>query len=174
MLANCIVARDILDNKDKKIKRFEEERCNLSSYVTGESTYQDTASILLETPFVAITYSLGSFLYMDTEQRFSLENMRKKVCFSFLILQADLSDQEGQETHKKDRICSPPIKVVLPEPGWQHENQQQYGAHSGKDQGKLCVPVRFKYQELQNRQQKDARNNSKHKVTGSLLPQHCR
>lgn len=83
MLANCIVARDILDNTNETFKRFKEERCNLSSYVIDEKTYQDTASILLETPFVAITESLGSFLYLDTEQRFSqaatLENeLRKK------------------------------------------------------------------------------------------------
>ncbi|WPD21630.1 MAG: hypothetical protein SD837_15655 [Candidatus Electrothrix scaldis] len=71
MLANCIVARDILDQKEESFKRYEKERCNLSSYVTDEETYQNTASILLETPFVAITESLGSFLYLDTEQRFS-------------------------------------------------------------------------------------------------------
>ncbi|MCI5156857.1 MAG: hypothetical protein D3906_00150 [Candidatus Electrothrix sp. AUS1_2] len=82
MLANCIVARDILDKTDETFKRFKEERCNLSSYVIDEKTYQDTASILLETPFVAITESLGSFLYLDTEQRFSqsatLENKLRK------------------------------------------------------------------------------------------------
>ncbi|MCI5163898.1 MAG: hypothetical protein D3917_18160 [Candidatus Electrothrix sp. AX5] len=77
MLANCIVARDLLDNTDETFKRFKEERCNLSSYVIDEKTYQDTASILLETPFVAITESLGSFLYLDTEQRFALELDRK-------------------------------------------------------------------------------------------------
>ncbi|WLE98151.1 MAG: hypothetical protein QTN59_04800 [Candidatus Electrothrix communis] len=82
MLANCIVARDILDNTDETFKRFKEERCNLSSYVIDEETYQDTASILLKTPFVTITESLGSFLYLDTEQRFSqaatLENELRK------------------------------------------------------------------------------------------------
>ncbi|MCI5223200.1 MAG: hypothetical protein D3924_11125 [Candidatus Electrothrix sp. AR4] len=78
MLANCIVARDILDDTNKSLKKFEEKRCSLSSYLTDEKTSQDAGGTLFDTPFLAITYSLGSFLYLDTEQRFALEVERKK------------------------------------------------------------------------------------------------
>lgn len=66
-LSLCIIANDILNDTDESLEKFANERCSLPTYEIDES------GALSDAPFFAITYSLGSFLYMDTVQALERE-----------------------------------------------------------------------------------------------------
>lgn len=70
-LAMCMIASDVLTGEGFNMKHLTNQRCNLASLVQNPEARQAAGLALGKTKFFAMTHSLGSFLFMDTQQRFA-------------------------------------------------------------------------------------------------------
>lgn len=76
-LAMCMVANDILGNHGSLAMHLPSTRCDLSNFVQDQNADGAAGRALQETKFFAITHSLGSFLFMDAQQRFAQTRAKK-------------------------------------------------------------------------------------------------
>jgi len=70
-LALCMVANDVLAGVGFDLKQHPNKRCNLAEAAQNPDANQNAGLVLQKTKFFAMTHSLGSFLFMDTQQRFA-------------------------------------------------------------------------------------------------------
>ncbi|HQY22218.1 MAG TPA: hypothetical protein PK389_00475 [Gammaproteobacteria bacterium] len=94
--AICMIASDTLASSGFNLKQSQNMRCDLSSVIqhhkSDQISKQVAATVLEKTKFFAMTHSLGSFLFMDAQQRFAQTRARKNGEIS------QLSKDEIQES----------------------------------------------------------------------------
>ncbi|MBK7352519.1 MAG: hypothetical protein IPJ05_01810 [Nitrosomonas sp.] len=71
----CMIASDTLASSGFNLKQSQNMRCDLSSVIqhhkSDQISKQVAATVLEKTKFFAMTHSLGSFLFIDAQQRFA-------------------------------------------------------------------------------------------------------
>lgn len=90
--AICMIASDTLIAGGFNLKQAQNMRCDLSSVIQDRESNQVAAQVLGKTKLFAMTHSLGSFLFMDAQQRFAQARARKSREIS------QLSKDEIQES----------------------------------------------------------------------------
>ncbi|MGA6828504.1 hypothetical protein ACO9S2_12915 [Nitrospira sp. NS4] len=89
-LGICMIATDLLEHEGLTTPIPEKTRCSLKSITNDLDISQKAGLALNKAKFFAMTQSLGSFLYMDTQQRYSQAN--RKALSGEPMAEEDLRD----------------------------------------------------------------------------------
>lgn len=73
--AMCIIASDVLIHAGFQ-KSAKSGRCDLLGLAKSQESRQRAGMILGDTKFITVTHSLGSFLVLDTQQRYARSNLQ--------------------------------------------------------------------------------------------------
>lgn len=70
-LAMCVIAADVLTGNGFPVRPPSGQRCDLLTVAPDREAWQRADTALQQTKFISVTHSLGSFLVLDTQQRYA-------------------------------------------------------------------------------------------------------